>query len=471
MSRRVRLGVTCLLPIVILSLPEHLLPLSGMSVVEHRVLAIFVLAALSWILEPIPVFATSLLIIALELVLISDKGLVWAIADIDVGQLLSYRSILGTFAAPIIVLFLGGFFLAMAATKYRLDQNLARVLLKPFGTQPRFILLGLMSITAVFSMFMSNTATTAMMLAILMPVLKGLPSDDAGRVGFALGVPFAANIGGIGTPIGTPPNAVAMKYLAGSMSFGKWMSFALPYVVFMLALVWVVLILFFPSKRDVLQIEMKGKFLTHSKAWIVYITSGLTILLWLTDFLHGMNAYVVAMIPVAVFAATSVITAEDLKLVSWDVLWLVAGGIALGQGLEDSGLASRLVDQIPFGSLPVVGVVVLTTLVGLGMATLMSNTATANLLLPMVAALGGSLTGLDALGGQMMLIVVVTVSCSLAMSLPVSTPPNAMAHATGAIRTEHMLKCGLLVGVLGLVLAYLLMFVLNVMGFWNVGAL
>lgn len=461
-----KLWVAVILPLMVWFAPVHMLPLEGMTVVEQRLLAIFVMAALFWVLEPIPVFATSLLIVVCELVLVSDKGFVYAIAGIDPASLLSYRDILGTFAAPIIMLFLGGFFLAMAATKYRLDQNLARVLLKPFGSNPKFILLGLMVITAVFSMFMSNTATTAMMLAILMPVLKAFEADDSGKVAFALGIPFAANIGGIGTPIGTPPNAVAMKYLGGAISFGKWMSFALPYVFVMLVFAWILLSVMFPCKCPTLEVDMKGRFLKHKRAWVVYVTSLLTIVLWLTDFLHGMNAYVVAMIPVAVFSATQIITSEDLKLISWDVLWLVAGGIALGQGLEQSGLAARLVSQIPFENFSPLWVVGLATGVAVLMATLMSNTATANLLLPMIAVLGASLKGLDVMGGSAMLIVVVTMSCSLAMALPVSTPPNAMAHATGVIKTDQMFRCGIVIGIAGLMLSYVLMFVLTGIDFW-----
>jgi sodium-dependent dicarboxylate transporter 2/3/5 len=461
-----KLWVAVILPLMVWFAPVHMLPLEGMTVVEQRLLAIFVMAALFWVLEPIPVFATSLLIVVCELVLVSDKGFVYAIAGIDPASLLSYRDILGTFAAPIIMLFLGGFFLAMAATKYRLDQNLARVLLKPFGSNPKFILLGLMVITAVFSMFMSNTATTAMMLAILMPVLKAFEADDSGKVAFALGIPFAANIGGIGTPIGTPPNAVAMKYLGGAISFGKWMSFALPYVFVMLVFAWILLSVMFPCKFPTLEVDMKGRFLKHKRAWVVYVTSLLTIVLWLTDFLHGMNAYVVAMIPVAVFSATQIITSEDLKLISWDVLWLVAGGIALGQGLEQSGLAARLVSQIPFENFSPLWVVGLATGVAVLMATLMSNTATANLLLPMIAVLGASLKGLDVMGGSAMLIVVVTISCSLAMALPVSTPPNAMAHATGVIKTDQMFRCGIVIGIAGLMLSYVLMFVLTGIDFW-----
>ena len=462
--------VSCAAPLLILLMPRTFIPLDGLTVVEHRLIAIFVMAAVFWVLEPIPIFATSLLIVVAELVMVSDKGFVLFVSGggEEMGALLSHRGIMGAFASPIIMLFLGGFFLAIAATKYRLDQNLARILLRPFGTNPRFILLGLMGITAVFSMFMSNTATTAMMLAILMPVLKAFAPDDTGKAAFVLAIPFAANIGGIGTPIGTPPNAVALKYLTGAyaVSFGQWMVFALPYVLVMLIFTWALLWVLYPAQQRRVQVDIQGRFLMHGKAMVVYVTSAGTILLWLTDFLHGMNAYVVAVIPVGVFAAAQVVTAEDLKRISWDVLWLVAGGIALGEGLEQSGLAKRFVTQIPFDVLPPVMIVIAATAAAIGMATLMSNTATANLLLPMVAALGAGLPGLSGIGGMKMLVLVVTFACSLAMALPVSTPPNAMAHATGLVNTGQMARCGVVVGLVGLLAAYGLMAILHTVGFF-----
>ena len=343
----VRLLISIAVPGIILVLPSSSFGLDGLTVIEHRVIALFFFAALFWILEPIPIYATSLLIIFLELVMLSNKGFkpfVSGFEEEKLGQLIDYKSILGTFASPIIILFLGGFFLAMAATKYRLDQNLARILLKPFGTKPKMVMMGLMLITAVFSMFMSNTATTAMMLSILAPVLTVFEPGDRGKIGFTLAIPFAANVGGIGTPIGTPPNAIA--------SFGEWMGMAVPYVIILLVVVWIILVIMYPVKTKSINLDIKGKFLRNRKAYIVYATFALTILLWLTDFIHGMNSYVVAMVPVAVFSATSIITKQDLKGISWDVLWLVSGGIALGMALEQSGLAKHVSCQpaCPFPS-------------------------------------------------------------------------------------------------------------------------
>lgn len=459
------------LPLLLLLLPREWIPLEGLTAVQQRVMALFVLAAVFWVLEPIPIYATSILVIVLELVLISDQALVWLRPSAEIpgqGAPLSYREIMGTFASPIILLFLGGFFLALAATKYRLDQNLARILLKPFGKQPRRVMLGLMVITAVFSMFMSNTATTAMMLSILVPVLASFEAGDRGRVAFALSIPLAANIGGIGTPIGTPPNAIALKYLVGdnAISFGEWMAFGIPFVVIMLGGAWLLLVRLYPVTTPEIQLAIRGKFLKNLKARIVYITFAVTILLWLTDFIHGMNAYVVALIPVAVFLSFGIINKEDLKQLSWDVLWLVSGGIALGLALERSGLAALLVDSIPFAGFPAFAVLGGASLLAVVMANFMSNTATANLLLPIVAALGSSVGGLAGVGGAGALILSVTLAASLGMALPISTPPNALAHATGEVKTSDMSRTGIIMGVVGLGLVFVFIFMLKQVGFW-----
>jgi len=470
MSRGVKLAVCVLLPLLVLSVPTRWIPIAGITVVEHRLIAIFLMAALSWILEPVPVFATSVLIIVFELLLVSDRGVfcfTCGQGEPGFGTLLSHREVMGTFASPIVMLFLGGFFLAMSATKYRLDVNLARILLRPFGSQPRFVLLGLMLITAAFSMFMSNTATTAMMLAILTPILAVFEPDDPGKIGFALAIPFAANVGGMGTPIGTPPNAVSLKYLTGeiAVSFGQWVAFAVPFVLVLLMFTWWLLWRTYPARTQSLRIDMRGRFVRDWRAVTAYVTSAGTILLWLFDFLHGMNAYVVAMIPVALFSVTGIVGPEDLKRIRWDVLWLVAGGIALGLGLEETGLARHFIQSIPLASLPPHLIVVCAIGVTLGMASLMSNTATANLLLPIVAALGASLPSLAPIGGQKMLILVVAFSCSMAMPLPVSTPPNAMAYATGLIESRHMARSGVAVGGAGVILAYGLIYTLRWVGF------
>ncbi|MGC9327385.1 MAG: SLC13 family permease [Candidatus Hinthialibacter sp.] len=471
MKKHWKLAVSTAVPLFILLLPASWRPLE-MTVIEHRILAIFFFACFSWILEPIPVYATSVMVILLELTMTSDQSFLFfqgAPGDAAFGTILNYKEIMATFAHPIILLFLGGFFLAIASSKYRLDLNLARIILKPFGGDPRSILLGLMLITALFSMFMSNTAATAMMFAILTPVLKSFDPNDSGRIALILGIPFAANIGGIGTPIGTPPNAIALRYLTGgdAIAFGTWMCFAVPYVIVLLLFAWVLLLRFFPMQSREIRLTIESRFLTHSKAVILYITFAVTVLLWLFGEMHGMNSYVVAMIPVAVFSITQVITAEDLKKISWDVLWLVSGGFALGLGLEKSGLSATLIHHIPFAALPPFLLVLLCTLLCYAIANFMSHTAAANLLLPIIAVLGAGMTALDPLGGRTMLILISAMAASLSMVLPISTPPNAIAYASGWIQTRHMSLVGAILGLVGLLGLYLLMWILNTVGFFS----
>ena len=397
------------------------------------------------------------------------------ISKLDLTNLTQQKSIFATFADPIIILFLGGFFLADAATKFRLDINLARVLLKPFGTNPKYVLLGLMSVTALFSMFMSNTATAAMMLALLTPVLALFKPEDRGRAAFALCIPIGANVGGIGTPIGTPPNAIALKFMqenGWNVTFGDWMMFGIPFVIIMLLIGWVILIKMFPIDQKTLDLakEMKGKFMTTPKAWVVYITFIVTILLWVVPKqYHGLDANSVAIIPIAVFSVTGVITAKDLRAMSWDVLWLVAGGFALGVALGETKLANDLINSIPFAEWDSLALIVGSSLICLFMATFMSHTATAALLMPIMASVaagmvaGGSMDAPGAIG----LLVTIAFASSLGMALPISTPPNAMAYATGHIEQKGMAISGTILCLIGLALSIGLMYLLGAVGFFG----
>ena len=397
------------------------------------------------------------------------------ISKLDLVNQTQQKSIFATFADPIIILFLGGFFLADAATKFRLDINLARVLLKPFGTNPKYVLLGLMSVTALFSMFMSNTATAAMMLALLTPVLALFKPEDRGRAAFALCIPIGANVGGIGTPIGTPPNAIALKFMqenGWNVTFGDWMMFGIPFVVIMLLIGWFILIKMFPIDQKTLDLakEMKGKFMTTPKAWVVYITFIVTILLWVVPKqYHGLDANSVAIVPIAVFSVTGVITKKDLKSMSWDVLWLVAGGFALGVALGETKLANDLINSIPFAEWDSLALIVGSSLICLFMATFMSHTATAALLMPIMASVAAGMVAGGAMDapGAIGLLVTIAFASSLGMALPISTPPNAMAYATGHVEQKGMAISGTILCLIGLALSIGLMYLLGAVGFFG----
>jgi len=299
------------IPMIVALIPTHWIPVENLTTVEHRVIAVFVLAVLFWVLEPVPIYATSILVIVLLLLTVSDHGVLqegFVPDGIALGERIAYEDIMAVFGSPIIMLFLGGFFLARAVSKVGLDVNLANYLLRPFGTDPKFVMLGIMIITAVFSMFMSNTATAAMMITILIPVVSTFRKKKENVVAFGLALAFSANIGGIGTIVGTPPNAIGISFLEGddAIGYGQWMLFALPFVVVMLGFLWLLLLRLYPiHKEEVVDLKMKVSFRQDWEALVVYVTFPLTVVLWLLDFVHGMNAYLVAMIPVAVFSVTS----------------------------------------------------------------------------------------------------------------------------------------------------------------------
>ena len=150
-----------------------------------------------------------------------------------------------------------------------------------------------------------------------------------------LAVPFAANVGGIATPVGTPPNAIALGFLHGehAISFVKWMSIGFPLAVICIIATWFLLKFLFPFSSKEISLEIKSKFNTDWKSIFVYICFSITILLWMTEKLHGINSYIVAILPLIAFTCTGIIKAQDIKTMNWDVIWLIAGGIAIGNAL------------------------------------------------------------------------------------------------------------------------------------------
>ena len=460
------------IPLIVALIPTHWIPVENLTTVEHRVIAVFVLAVLFWVLEPVPIYATSILVIVLLLLTVSDHGVLqegFVPDGVALGERIAYEDIMAVFGSPIIMLFLGGFFLARAVSKVGLDVNLANYLLRPFGTDPKYVMLGIMIITAVFSMFMSNTATAAMMITILIPVVSTFRKKKENVVAFGLALAFSANIGGIGTIVGTPPNAIGISFLEGddAIGYGQWMLFALPFVVVMLGFLWLLLLRLFPiHKEEVVDLKMKVSFRQDWEALVVYVTFPLTVVLWLLDFVHGMNAYLVAMIPVAVFSVTSIIDKEELRKMRWDILWLMAGGQALGLAIDRTGLSESLISAMPLEDYAPLAVIAVAAIVPLVLSNFISNTATANLLMPVMIALGTSMPALVEVGGIRFLILVTTFGCSLGMAMPISTPPNALSHGR-LVRSKDMMKVGAIVGVTGIILAfgylYLLTAVLEVL--------
>ncbi len=453
-------AITALLTVLVWNLPIDCFGIEGLTIVQQRVIAIFVMAVMLWLTEAIPAWATSVVIIFVLLFFVSDSAFkIMQGSEGETGKLLDYQGVMACFADPTIILFLGGFVLAIAATKSGLDALMAKVLITPFGSRSEYVLLGFMLITGIFSMFISNTATAAMMLTFLTPVFKSLPAKGKGRVALTMAIPIGANLGGMGTPIGTPPNAFAYKVLNEQMhldiSFGEWMMIMVPMVILMLVVAWFIIRKMFPFEEKNIQVKIESNMPHNWRTAVVGITFFLTIVLWVCGKQMGINANTVAMLPIAVFAMTGVITANDLKEIDWSVIWMVAGGFALGLAMNGTGLASAAVKSIPFGEFNPFVIMVVSGLVCFILSNFISNTATAALLIPILAVVcAGMGDTLAAIGGTETVIIGIAVAASCAMSLPISTPPNAIAYSTGLIQQTDMVKAGLTIGLISMVIGY-----------------
>lgn len=449
---------------IIWNLPTSAFGIDGLTVIQQRVIAIFAFATLSWLLEAIPAWATSLAIISVMCLTLSDNSIACFRGEGEAfGELLKAKDIMATFANPVIMLFLGGFILAIAATKSGLDVLLAKNLIRPFGHKSENVLLGFLLITGVFSMFVSNTATAAMMLTFLTPVFAALPANGKGRIALTMCIPIAANIGGMATPIGTPPNAIALQalneQLGLNISFGQWMAVMFPLVIVILLISWRLILWFFPFTQKTIELKIEGHVAHGWRMWVVCITFIITILMWLLDRVTGVDANTVAIIPMGVFALTGVITGKDLQKIDWSVIWMVAGGFALGLGMNGTGLADRAIESIPFNEFSPIAILLISGIICYFLSNFISNTATAALLVPILAVVcTGMGDKLGSIGGTSTIIIGIALAASSAMCLPISTPPNAIAYSTGLIKQNDMLKAGLTMGIINMVLGYALLY-------------
>ena len=449
---------------VVALIPSESFGIEGLTVVHQRIIALFVFAALMWLTETMPSWVTSMIVVTVMLFTVSTSAFNFLRPENNVG-LVPFKSIMACFANPTIMLFIGGFVLAIGLTKVKLDVALARVLLKPFGTRSNVVLLGFILVTAIFSAFVSNTATAAMMLAFLTPVLRSLPADGKGRIALALAIPVGANLGGMITPIGTPPNMIALDYLASQgmgISFGDWTIKMAPFVFLLLFLSWMLLRVLFPFKQKNIKIEIEGEVDWNFKTWSVIVAFVVTIFMWMvgTD-MWGVDTNVVAMIPIAIFCATGILTRRDLEEINWSVLWMVAGGFALGVALNyggDASLSSLIVKSVPFYEFSPIMVMILAGVICFAFSNFISHSAATSLLVPVLGVVASGLgTALDGVGGPQAMLVGIAIASSVSMILPISTPPNAIAHSTGFIEQKDMMKVGIIVGLLGLVLGYVML--------------
>lgn len=415
----------------------------GAEFSDSMTYALFILlfAVGLWVHEPIPPYAVALLIIGFEVYFF---GSVYLNSNPD--QALVDKCV-STWSSSVIWLMMGGFFLASSMKKTGLDLKVFHMVVNAFGKSPSILLLGLMLTTAILSMIMSNTATTAMMVACISPFISSLKKENKFKKALLLGVAIAASIGGMGTIIGSPPNAMTVGQLANfgqEVNFIEWMAYGLPISLVVVILFWLVLIKVFPFEHQEYQLQTTEQVASSRSEQvdrkITLVVMFVTVALWMTTPLHNIHVAAIAMLPIVFLTITGVLDAHDFRANSWDTLILVAGGLSLGHGITDTGLAKYYIDQVNLGDSYLLGIVVF-AFVTMAFSNIMSNTATTAIVLPIVMMLFP--------GHELQMALVVGLSASCALLLPVSTPPNAIVFSTGALEQKDFRLGGLLIGVLG----------------------
>jgi len=440
--------------------------------------AVALLMAIWWISEVIPLAATSLLPVALFPLLGVMDG----------------KDVASQYFNWVIFLFLGGFLVALAMERWDLHKRIALRILLLFGGKPQAILLGFMVATAFLSMWISNTATTMMMvpiaLAIIIEIEENLGREKVGRFAVAvlLGVAYSASIGGIATLVGTPPNASFVRILAivfedaPDISFADWFTFVLPVTVVMLLLAWAFISVLLLGRggrvsvdTNVFRDQYRELGPMRCEQWIVLIDFVLLAILWLTrrdiavggaftipgwSGLFKTPAYIndgttaVAMaillflIPSRNEPGRTILDWEMAKRLPWNIILLFGGGFALAKAFTVSGLSIWVGDQLQGhveGFHPLLAILAICLLITF-LTELTSNTATTEMILPILAALAVALRV-----NPLLLMLPATLSCSCAFMLPVATPPNAIIFGTQRLRISTMASVGVMLNIIGAV--------------------
>jgi len=451
--------------LILLNLPVELISKTGDSLI-----AVACWMVIWWITEAVSISVTALLPLLLFPLL----------------NIMSIGEVGSNYGSPIVFLFFGGFIMAMALEKVNLHKRIALNIIKLTGTTPNKVILGFMIATAVLSMWISNTASTVVMLPIAISVIKLLMDDADGftkedknfALSVMLGIAFSANAGGIATVIGTPPNSVLIGLLENEynieISFLKWMTFGLPFSIIMVGTCYLVLVkLMFPNKnlkfnasKDVIQNELKKLGATSGKEKMVLWIFAITITLWvfrvlinsifpslgLTDTMISIFAAIsLFAIPYNFKKSDFIIEWSDTKNLAWGILILFGGGLALAKGMAVSGIVDLVTTTIAASDISIIMTAALLIFLMLFMTELMSNVALVAVLAPVVA---GIAIGLEI--PILHLLIPVTIASSCAFMLPMATPPNAIVFASGFIKVHEMARVGIILNLIAVVFLVLM---------------
>lgn len=454
-------------PIVFLILSN--LPFDIVSQKGDPVIAVAVWMLIWWITEAVSISVTALLPLLLFPLL----------------KILPIAEVGANYGSPIVFLFFGGFVMALALEKVNLHKRIALNIIRLTGTTPNKVILGFMIATASLSMWISNTASTVVMLPIALSVINLLVDDEDGftkndqnfALSVMLGIAFSANAGGIATVIGTPPNSILIGLLENEyntqISFLKWMTLGLPFSIIMIGISYLVLVkwmfpnrdLKFNASKEVIHDELQKLGPTSKKEKMVLVIFGITVFLWifrtlinnlfpglgLTDTMISIFAAITLFaVPYNLKKGDFIIQWKDTSQLAWGILILFGGGLALAKGMSSSGIVDMVATAIASSDISILLTASLLILLMLFMTELMSNVALVAVLAPVVA---GIAIGLEI--PILYLLIPVTIASSCAFMLPMATPPNAIVFASGYVKVPQMAKVGIILNLISVALLIL----------------
>ena len=447
-----------LVAVTLLALIAYTQTSSFLTLPQRYALIVLVYASGLWVTEAVPLAATAIMIPLLQ-----------AVFGIQ-----SFAKALTPFFDTTVMLLLGGFMLAVAVEKYDLDEYFAYVILSRVKSGTKGVVLAVMFATGFLSMWISNSAATALLIAMALKITDQV-KDQKGNFSkiMVLSIAYSATAGGLSTLVGTTTCAMAaasLKTMVGyDISFLGWMAYGLPIAFVQILVIWVVLFAIFPTDvKNIPRIERPDNKLSskQKQTLAVFIFA---VLAWLTGSLpepivnligwkgHGYSSSMVAAMILILLYFTDLIEDQDIKNGKWSTLLLIGGGLSLGAAIEVTGLVNVISDwlmTLTSGGTPIIAIIIV-VVSGLGISIIASNTASAGIFLPIAIGLGQKI-GFS----PVILAVAVGISTSLDFMLPVGTPPNAIAYSTGKVSMPEMIKAGVLMDIAGalitIILAYLL---------------
>jgi solute carrier family 13 (sodium-dependent dicarboxylate transporter), member 2/3/5 len=431
---------------------------SFLTLEQRYALIVLVYASGLWVSEAVPLAATAILIPLLQAFL----------------GIQGFKDALVPFFDTTVMLLLGGFMLAVAVEKYDLDEYFAYLILSKVKSGVKGVVLAIMFATGFLSMWISNSASTALLITMALKITEQV-KDDKGNFSkiMVLAIAYSATAGGLSTLVGTTTcamTAASLKSIIGyEISFMGWMVYGLPIALIQILVIWGVLFMIFPTdvkeipmiERPVSELSQKQK---HTLGVFIF-----AVLAWLTGRLpdpvtnligwsgHGYSSSIVAATVLIILYFTDLIEEQDIRDGKWSTLLLIGGGLSLGSALEVTGLVGVISDilmGLTSGGSPLIAIIIV-VISGLGISIIASNTASAGIFLPIAIGLGQKI-GFS----PVILAVAVGISTSLDFMLPVGTPPNAIAYSTGKVSMPEMIKAGILLDITGAILTIIMAYLL-----------